>query len=441
MSLARPVGRRLGQVDFLLLSVYWVAVGYLWQSLGTLLIPGLVQSFVGAGEKGRALSILEGIGTVMAVVWQPLAGSLSDRTRTPFGRRRPYIAVGTVGDLVFLTGVALSGAYLPLLVFYFLLQAASNTAQGPYQGLLPDVVPERQRGQASGYYGLANLVGILLGTVGAGFVEARYGRGAAFLTIGLLLAVTALATLLFVPDDAPPDQDRFASPWAAVRATFTAPLGHPDFLWLMASRLLILMGIVGVQSFTLFFFADVFFNGDSRRTVTATSALLGLVILLAILATWPAARLSDRFGRRPLIAAAGLLGAAGLATLAFSHYQLLPTAALAPVAAILAVPPAAVQVTYVGVLVGLGLGVFLSVDWAFIVDVIPVREAGLFMGFSNIATAGSGIIARFVGGFLLDIFNARGTILGLPGGYPVIFLLFAAWLVLGSILVFKVRRR
>jgi MFS family permease len=81
---------------------------------------------------------------------------------------------------------------------------------------------------------------------------------------------------------------------------------------------------------------------------------------------------------------------------------------------------------------------FFSVDWAFIQDVIPADEAGLFMGFSNIATAGSGIIARFVGGFLLDPFNAGPRIFGLPGGFPVIFLVFSAWLLIGALLILKV---
>jgi len=71
--------------------------------------------------------------------------------------------------------------------------------------------------------------------------------------------------------------------------------------------------------------------------------------------------------------------------------------------------------------------------------VIPPDEAGRFMGFSNIATAGSGIIARLSAGWLLDYFNAGPRILGLPGGYPVIFGIFAAWMIAGSLLVLKVR--
>src|SRR5215218_4360215 len=96
---------RLTHLDFVVLSLYWVAIGYLWQSLGTLLLPSLVQDLVGAASKGRALSLLEGIGTIVAIVWQPLAGALSDRTRTRWGRRHPYILTGTLGDLVFLAAL------------------------------------------------------------------------------------------------------------------------------------------------------------------------------------------------------------------------------------------------------------------------------------------------------------------------------------------------
>ena len=118
---------RLTQLDFVLLSVYWIAIGYLWSSLGGLILPDLVAHLVGNAHKGTALGVLEGVGSLMAVVWQPLVGSYSDRTRTRFGRRHPFIVAGTVGDVIFLIGIALSGTYWLVLVFYFLLQTASNT--------------------------------------------------------------------------------------------------------------------------------------------------------------------------------------------------------------------------------------------------------------------------------------------------------------------------
>ena len=165
-------------------------------------------------------------------------------------------------------------------------------------------------------------------------------------------------------------------------------------------------------------------------------------MLLAVLVTWPAARLSDRVGRKPLIVAGGGLAAVGILILFFSGYHWLPGAIVAPIATALGLPELAAQTLPAGILIGAGLGAFLSVDWAFITDVIPTSdEAGLFFGFSNIATAGSGVIARFVAGPLLDHFNAGPRILNLPGGYPVVFGIFLVWLVAGTLLILPVRVR
>ena len=439
-----PAGRsskRLGHFDFALLSIYWIAIGYLWTSLGGLIIPDLVIDLVGRRHEGVALGVLEGIGSLMAVVWQPVIGAVSDRTRSRWGRRRPFIAVGTIGDVIFLVGLALSGSYWLVVIFYFLLQTASNTAQGPYQGLMPDVVPPAQRGTASGYYGVSNVIGLLAGTIGAGFILMHAGRVVAILSICGLLLATMLPTVLLIPDHAPPTSGQFAGLREALKTTFARPLRYPAFLWLMASRLLILMGLVGVQSFVFFYFSNVFFEGNRHATIAASYTLQGLVIVSAFAVALPAARASDRFGRRPFILVGGLLGAAGLLMLVFSHYTLLPGGLVGPLADALNVPDLAAQATLVGVLIGIGYGLFFSVDWAFIQDVIPGEEAGLFMGFSNIATAGSGIIARFVGGFLLDPFNAGPRIFGLPGGFPVIFSLFFAWLLIGALLILKVPER
>jgi MFS family permease len=438
LTAARPARRNLNHLDFVLLSVYWISIGYLWTSLGGLILPDMVIQLVGRDHEGFALGVLEAVGSLMAVIWQPIAGALSDRTSTRFGRRRPYIVGGTIGDVLFLVGLAVSGSFGLVLIFYFLLQAASNTAQGPYQGLMPDVVPESQRGTASGYFGVANVVGLLAGTVGAGWILVHAGRTAALLSICALLVLTMLPTVLLIPDRATRTASQFKSVREAIATTFARPLRYPSFLWLMASRLLILLGLIGVQSFVYFYFNNVFFHNDRMDTITASYTLLGLVIFAAFVVSWPAARASDRYGRRPFILIGGLLGAAGVLMLVFSHYQLLPIQLVDPLARTLRVPPLAAQATLVGVLIGIGYGVFFSVDWAFIQDVIPTQEAGLFMGFSNIATAGSGIIARFIGGFLLDPFNHGPKLLGLPGGFPVIFSIFSASLLVGALLILKV---
>ena len=433
--------KRLNHFDFVVLSLYWVAIGYLWNSLTALILPDLIIQLVGREHEGLAASFLKSLGTLVAILWQPAIGGISDRTITPWGRRRPFIVAGTAGDVLFLTGIALAGNYWWLVACYFLLQLASNTAHAPYQGLLPDVVPVEQRGTASGYYGVANLVGIASGTVGAGLLLAHFGRSAAVTSIVVVLVTTMLVTVLVVPDRAAPVEGQFRSARELLSKTFAVPFRNRDFLWLMVSRLLIFMGFGGLQNFAFFYFDNVFFQHDRKATTIAASTLLGLSIGVAALITWPASRLSDRIGRKPLIFTAGLFGAAGTLLLVFSHFLWVPEGLLSPLARLLKVPDLAAQATLSGLVIGLGLGVFFSVDWAFIQDIIPPNEGGLYMGFSNIATAGAGIIAVFIGGPILDTFNAGPRLLGLPGGFPVVFGLFVVWFVIGSLSILKVPER
>ncbi len=249
--------------------------------------------------------------------------------------------------------------------------------------------------------------------------------------------------LLAVPraDDlhrARPIEGQFRNLKELLTKTFGIPLRNRDFVWLMVSRLLIFMGFGGLQNYAYFYFDNVFFQHNSKATAIAASTLLGLAIGVAALVSWPASRLSDRTGRRPLIFTAGLFGAAGTLVLVFSHYQWAPDAVVTPLAAFLKVPALAAQATLAGLVIGIGLGVFFSVDWAFIQDIIPAHQGGLYMGFSNIATAGAGIAAVAFGGPILDLFNRGPRILGLPGGFPVVFAIFVVWFVIGSLSILKV---
>jgi MFS family permease len=435
---------RLSVFRLTLLSLYWVAIGYLWNSIGAQVLPPLIRGFVGQAHQGTALSILESTGTLMAVVWQPVIGALSDRTRGRWGRRRPYITSGALGTALFLVLMAFIGSYFWLFIVYFALQLASNTAQGPYQGLLPDAVPENEFGRAGAFYGLGNLVGTLIGFLVVGVFVSHGRYDLALYSMAVMILVTMALTVTLVPDRAKPPSDLKLELREVTLGTFMiSPSRYGTFLWLMGSRLLILMGIVGLETFTNFFFKDVFYPGSATHLTNsanaATTYLLAIIVFLALVVSYPAARLSDRVGRKPLVVACGVIGGIGTLGLVFSHYTILPTALTQPVASLLHVPVGLGQVLCFGVLIGAATGAFLSVDWAFTIDVIPRAEAGRFLGFSNIATAGSGIIARFIAGPILDHFNAGAPILGVLGGYPVVFGMFFVFFAVGAVLVLPVR--
>ena len=440
--LAAP--RRLGTFRLGALSLYWVALGYLWLPLGSQVLPILILHTVGDANKGKFTAILEGFGTFVAVFWQPVLGSLSDRTNSRFGRRKPYIVVGTIGSAVFLLLMALSGGYLWLLALYFLLQLSENAAQAPYQGLLPDVVPVEERSRASAFVGAGNLLGLALGFAVVGTFMGMGRPELALASMALVLLVAMAVVVLGFPDTVKPPPSDHKPLFRVVIDTFRiSPTEHRDFIWLMVSRLCILLSIAGLQRYAVFYFKDVFFPGKGTHLEQLASIagrdLQVVVVLFALLASFPAGELSHRVGRKPLIVASGVLGALGTVGMMLSPYGILPAAVLAPVAGLFSVPTQLAQTLYFAVLLGIATGMFLSVDWAFLVDVIPHEESGRFLGFSNIATAGSGVLAGFIGGFLIDIFNARGHILGQPGGYPVTFGVYVVFFGLGTLAIFKVR--
>jgi MFS family permease len=326
--------------------------------------------------------------------------------------------VGTAGDFVCLLGLALAGSYGALIIPYCALQICSNTAEGAYQGMLPDQVPSADRGRAAGHYGLAVLVGTAIGFLLTGQLIALGHIRLALASVAVVLLLTLLVTLIFVPDS--PAQEPLPSRRQAYLGVFSfRPRQYPDFTWLLASRLLAFMGIAGLTDFALLFIKATFYPGSgstiANRASGATSTLLALLVVVAMLVTLPAARLSQRVGRKVMVRAACWLGAVETFLLVFASSLAL--------------------VYLVGALIGGALGMLLSVDWAFMVDLVPAESAGRFMGISNLATAGSGILATVIAGPLLDFGNG----LHHNAGFPMIFTFFALALLLGGWLVWRVR--
>ena len=109
------------------------------------------------------LSVVFAAGVITAILVQPTVGSISDYTISRFGRRKPYIVIGTTLDLIFLIGLATSNSIIAVAAFVVLLQFSSNFAQGPFQGYIPDLVPAPQVGLASGMVGLFTVLGVVTG--------------------------------------------------------------------------------------------------------------------------------------------------------------------------------------------------------------------------------------------------------------------------------------
>jgi MFS family permease len=419
----------------LAVTAYWLAITTLMGALTFSVIPRLVESdgVLGSAQHplaGLAIGAITTIGVVIAIVVQPTMGAISDHTRHRLGRRKPFIIAGTAMDVVFLAFLAWAfwnELYWPFLIGVALLQFSSNFAQGPYQGYVPDLVPSRQVGVASGLLGAANLAGNLIGPGLAilfiailpgvlGFPEITLGL---FAVIALIEVVTMLVTVIWVPDrPAPPNElsliQRAKSAWG------TDILAERDFVWVMISRLLVLTGLVTIQAFAVFYLENAHGMGPDEAQGAAFPVLI-LMLAAALLAAIPGARISSRIGRKPVLYVAIALGAVG--------------------GLLLAIAPAYWVVLAAAVPIGICSGVFLGVDWALMTDIIPKAESGRYMGISNIAVAGAGPIGSAIGGLITFgvALLIADRVTAAEIGYRALFVLMAIELVLGGLALRRVR--
>lgn len=397
------------------ISLFWLGLSFMWGTLNIQVLPAVVPDLVGSEIQGTAIGAIVFLGLVIAIVVQPVVGAMSDRARFRVGRRRPFMAVGVLLCIPFLIVIGVSPAYWILLLAVVGLQIGANTAHGPYQGVIPDLVPRKARGRASGFFGLANLVGTLLGAAVASVFLASGHVMPAILTVVAVLLATSLASWVFVAEPIPKDREPFAGVGTEMRRRMGELGERPAFVWLMLSRLLFFMGLQAMDNFLQLFIDKGLHETDPELK---TTAVLGAVLVMAVLASIPAGWAADRFGRLRLVAMATFLGVVAAVLMVFAQ-SFVQTMAFASV-------------------LGIGLGLFTAADWAAAIDLIPdLRAAGLYMGLTNVATAGGDALATLSAGIVLDVFNRLE-----PGlGYRATFVMMGFYFLLSFVVLLGVRSR
>ncbi len=409
-ALARP----LRAWDYFVLNAYWFGLSFLWNSMGPIVLPTLVTQLIPASQQGSAIGALGAVGLIIATIVQPLAGAYSDSRTTHWGKRRPYLIGGTLFDVIFLLAIFFARDYIALLIAYALLQVVSNIAHGPYQSYIPELVPEAKRGAVTGIKQLFEMIGLIITSLAVGTWIDQGQLWLAFAAIIFFLLFTMILTAVFVTEQ--PYAGMRAAPAKKSEPITLAALpqiifhSRDFFLWLV-SRLLILLGTNLVRNYVLLFFRDVLHLENPAGQVGTLLAVIGVAVAVVV---YPAGILSDRLGRKTMVLISGVLGALGA-------LMLIPATSLT-------------AVLIAGSVIGVSTGIFLSADWAWATDLIPSAESGRFLGISNIATAGSGVLAG-IGGGMLDLFNAQAPNLG----YTALYVSAAICFGLGTLVAFGVQ--
>ena len=410
--MAEALAQKKSNLSLFLISVFWFAINFHWSALLVIVIPSQLLNYVADANKGRYLGLLLGIGAVVVLISQPLFGAISDRAAFGVGRRRPFIFIGVLGNIIGLSIMYLARSFSTFLIGFLLVQLMNNIAAAPYQALLPDLVPYSQRGSASGYMGLM----LILSQVAAfGTVGLLVSEGHLLLTysiIAVLLFVLMVITIMFVKEVPIEKPEKFVFN-DFIKSFWVSPRRYPDFAWVFFTRVFIMLGIYTLQDFIAYFIKDVI-GFENFEQATGTTLLI--ISLFSAVSVFTAGYYSDRLGRKKIVYVAGAIMATSAAIFVFTGSYLM--------------------VIVLGILFGLGFGAYTSVDWALAIDVLPPTNSyAKDMGIWNMASVLPQIIAPVIAGPILDYFNMFRS----NFGYSAVFATVIIYFILGTVLVRFVR--
>ncbi len=334
-----------------------------------------------------AFGIISGIAGACALIAYPLTGALSDRTTSRFGRRRPWIFVGTLLFAVSLFLLGLQATMIGIGIFWSLALTGFCVVSAAITATISDQVPVNQRGVVSAWVSAPQAIGTVLGLVLVLALGLSQLLGYSLMSVLLILLV--LPFLLMIPDEVLPRVLRPPFSFGIlVKGFWVNPVKHPDFGWTLLGRILVNIGNALGTTLLLYFLEFGLHRGKSSQDDLLLLTVIYLVTF--IIAALVMGRLSDAIGQRKVfVYAAAYLQALAALVLAF-----IPDWTIAQFAA---------------GLLGLGYGCFMSVDQALATQVLPdVHTRGKDLGIMNIATAVPQAIAPLLGAFIVASFVTDG---------------------------------
>jgi MFS family permease len=426
--------RRFGVGDLLVISCMWLAYNLQWGALLFVVLPRQVEAIAGAANKEFANGAVFAIGAATSLIITPIAGALSDRSRHPWGRRRPFLVVGALINIVFLLAMAGFGEGSSIWLFALCfagIQFGCNWWGGPYAGLIPDVVPKEVVGRASGMQALMNASGLLVGALAAGELLKRlsdaYGYWPIYLMIAAVLAVTLLVTVFGVREKPNTEPVPAAGDEGLFKDFFLDPKEHANFYWVLATRAMQCMGVYAIVPNFQYFLHDIIRVGhdlsasDGANAAAGMAAyVVGTLTVVGIPTSITAGALSDRYGRKPLVYLSGSLMAA--AAIVFIFAGLAQSLAF---------------VFCVAVVYGIGNGAYTAVDWALALDVLPSKEdaAAKDMGIWHVSLVLPQILGPLIAGVMLGTIKQYDPMLA----YTAVFGVASVWFIMATVFVRKIR--
>ena len=312
-------GKTLTTWDHIALSAYWFATNFHWGALLTIMLPFEVEH-MSPVYRAQTLGYLTGLSAIMAMVAPLIAGALSDRCASKWGRRRPYMAVGILINVfgLLLMAVSLSQSRVPtnpsspwdailgnpgLLIYfaaYLVVQLGNNVTASAYMGVIPDLVPSDHRGKASGYFALMSQLGTLFGAVGIGVLLGQAPEIVKYVALCAVLIGVGAITIFGMKETPLPYKPAKLQWGPYFKSLWIDPKKYPDFFWVWITRALVMLGFYAILPFLNYYLVDVV--GIPKDQVSSTASMLIAAILVATCFSGViGGSISDKIGRKKVV--------------------------------------------------------------------------------------------------------------------------------------------
>ncbi|MCI1858804.1 MAG: MFS transporter [Sporolactobacillus sp.] len=359
--------------------------------------------------KVAAIAIMSSVTMVVAAISNILFGALSDLTRSRFGKRKPWILIGTILESGIICVVANLTNLWTIIALWGVVAAAENAVAAAMIAQEADRIAPKWRGTISTLYGIGYTAIQVVAIIAAQFLgNPKVGM---YVMAGIGL-VTGILHVLLANEKSNLDEPREALSFRSAWIHFSIPTkGARDYWLAISGKLLQVMGGTIVGAYMLYILTDYMHLGQGE-TAKVLSVFAMINLFVGVLFTAISGPIADKMGRLKLPVAAS--------TLMIGIAQFFPF-----------ISPHPWTIYAFAVLSAIGNGIYAAVDGALNLAVLPNNEtAGKDMGFINLANTLSQIAGTVVASLIVTYL----------GGYRAIFLVALVINLIGALLIFAIKK-
>ena len=357
------------------------------------ILPRMIEAATGSAGKALGLGVVTGIGAFAALVFNPLAGAVSDRW---LGRdnRTVTILVGLVTGGVAHVILGYQHSVVDIAIWWTLCQATINIAYSPMSAIVVDHVDRRSWGLVWGLISVAQAVGLILGLAAVVEVFPSVTAGMTAISVGYVTCLIPLIIVLYrLPrvSHTPTTAGVVGAGRPGVRALLSLDQGF-GLVW--TAKFLVTLAETVALLYLFYYLQDVVHYRNPGQGQLILVLIATVAVIIATVAVGRVADLTDGY-RRYAVLASLVLAATGFVLAGFALWAVVVACAFA---------------------LGVGYGAFQSVSQALSMVVLPdPTSAGRDLGIINIAAAVPQVIGAPIAGVVVSVFGGYRGLFAFAG--------------------------